>query len=92
MKFQLDKNQQNCLIIFNISVNFKNTKKVGHILESSLDVQSFYDPLYAILLMIKFKDDIQVVSQFPRLLGHPVVGYQTNKYQCMKRINLIIEH
>ena len=31
--------------MFNISVNFKETKKGDHILKSSLDFQSFFDAL-----------------------------------------------
>ena len=61
-KFQLIKNQQNC----------KNVKKVDHILESPLDIQSYFDSLYVISQLSQIKDDIQVVSQFPCLLGHPV--------------------
>ena len=51
--------------MFNNSVNFKDTKIVGQILES-------YYRLYAIYHLLEIKDDIQVVSQFPCLLGHPV--------------------
>ena len=34
--------------------------------------QSFFDALHVIQLLSKIKDDIQVVSKFPFLLGHPV--------------------
>ena len=54
--------------MFSISVNFKDPKKVDHILESSLD---FY-ALYVVYQLSEIKDDIEVVSQFPCLLGHPV--------------------
>ena len=40
-RFQFFKNQQNCSNV-NYSVNFKDIKKVDHILESSLDFQSFF--------------------------------------------------
>jgi len=62
--------------MFNISVNFKDTKKVDHILEISLDFQSFFDALYVIYQLSEIKDDIQAVSQFPCLLGHSVVNQQ----------------
>ena len=55
--------------MFNISVNFKDTKKVDHILESSLDA------LYVIYQLSKIKDDIQVFSEFPCLLGHSVESF-----------------
>ena len=58
--------------MFNISVNFKDTKKVDHILERSLDVWSFFDSLYVIYQLSEIKDDIRVISQFLCLLGHPV--------------------
>ena len=47
--------------MFNISVNFKNTKNVDHIFESILDVPSFCDALYVIYQLSEIKDDIQVV-------------------------------
>ena len=34
--------------MLNISVNFKDIKKVNHISESSFDVQSIFDKLYVI--------------------------------------------
>ena len=64
--------------MFNISVNFKDTKKVDQILESSLDFQSFLDALYVIYQLWEIKDEIQVVAQFPCLLGHPVDACWTN--------------
>jgi len=36
-------------------------------LESSLDVQSFFDAFYVSSQISEIKDDIQVVSQFPCL-------------------------
>ena len=48
--------------MFNISVSFKETKKVNHILERSLDVQSFFDALYEIYQLSEIKEYIQVVS------------------------------
>ena len=62
--------------MFNISVNFKDTKKVDHILKISSDFQSLFDALYVIYQLSEIKDDIQAVSQFPCLLGHPVVNQQ----------------
>ena len=41
--------------MFNISVNFKDTKKVDQILESSLDFQSFLDGLYINYRKLKTK-------------------------------------
>ena len=58
--------------MFNFSVHFKDTKKKGHILESSLDVQSFFDALNVIYQLSEIEDEFQFVSQFPCLLGHPV--------------------
>ena len=55
--------------MFKNLVNFQDTQKVDHILESSLDSPSFFDALYQLL---EFKDDFQVVSQCPCLLEHPV--------------------
>jgi len=52
-------------------VMFKGTKKVDHILESSTDFQSFLRHLSFINYRL-LKNDIQVVSKFPCLLGHPV--------------------
>ena len=43
--------------MFNISVNFKDTKKVDPILESLLDVESFFDALYFIYSLLEIKDD-----------------------------------
>ncbi len=51
--------------MFNNSVNFKDKKIVGQILES-------YYRLYVIYHLLEIKDDIQVISQFPCLLGLPV--------------------
>ena len=47
-----------------------------HILESSL-FQCFFDAFYVIYQLSETKDDIQVVSEFPCLLGHPL--YNTDK-------------
>ena len=58
--------------MFNISVNFKDTKNVNHILESSSDFLSLFDALDIIHQFSEIKDDIQVGSQIPCLLGHPV--------------------
>ena len=58
--------------MFYISFNFKNTKKKDHSSESSLDLQSFFDAFYVISQLSEIKNDIQVVSQFPCLLGRPV--------------------
>jgi len=49
--FQIIKTQ-----MFNISIKFKDTKKVDHILES------FFDALYVIYQLSEIKDDIQVAS------------------------------
>ena len=54
--------------MFNILVDFKD---LDHILESSLDVQSFLDIVYVVYQLSEIKDDIQVVSQFPCLFGTP---------------------
>ena len=51
--------------MFNISVNFKDTAKVAHILESSLDFTSLVDALYIIYQLSEIKDRVQVFSQFP---------------------------
>ena len=52
--------------MFNICfINFKDTKKVDDILASSLDFQSLIDQLSKVY---------QFGSQFPCLLGHPVIG------------------
>ena len=48
--------------MFSIYVSFKETKKVDHILERSLDVQSFFDALYEIYQLSEIKEYIQVVS------------------------------
>ena len=56
--------------MFNNSINLKGTKKVDHILERSLDFKFFFDELYVIYQLSEI--DIQVVSQFPCLLGPPV--------------------
>ena len=42
--------------MFKISVNFKDTKKVDPILESLLDVQSFFDALYFIYSSLEIKE------------------------------------
>ena len=51
--------------MFNISVNFKDTAKVAHILESSLDFTSLVDALYIIYQLSEIKARVQVFSQFP---------------------------
>ena len=43
------------LKMFNISVNFKDTKEVDHTLESSLDFQTYFDAVYH---LSEIKDDI----------------------------------
>ena len=48
--------------------NFKDTKKVDHILENSF----FFDEIYVIYQLSEIKDDIRFVSQFLCLLRHPV--------------------
>ena len=59
--------------MFNISVNVKCTKKVDPILESLLDVQSFFDALHAIYQLSEIKDDIQVsISMF---IGTPCMYF-----------------
>ena len=60
-RLQFIKNQQNYLK-FNITVNFKYTRKVKHNLESSLDFQAFFDARYVIDQLSEIKDHIQVVS------------------------------
>ena len=52
--------------------NFKDTKKVDPTLESLLDFPSFFEALHVLYQKSKIEDDIQVDSQFPYLLGHPV--------------------
>ena len=52
---------------------FKDTKTVDHILSSSLHFKSFFNALHVIYQLSEIKDDIQVVSQFLCLLGHPVI-------------------
>ena len=58
--------------MFNIFVMFKDTKTVNHILETSLHFKSFFDAIYVIYQFSEIKDNIQVVSQFPCLLGQSV--------------------
>ena len=65
--------------MFNNSVNFKDTKKVDHILESSLDFQSYFYEFFVIYQLSEIKDDSQVVSHFLCLFGLPVVRNQYNK-------------
>ena len=52
-----------------ISANFKDSKNADHILKTynlcMIHFLSFYQ-------ISEIKDDFQVVSQFPCLLGHPV--------------------
>ena len=43
------------LKMFNISVNFKDTKEVDNTLESSLDFQTYFDAVYH---LSEIKDDI----------------------------------
>ena len=59
--------------MFNISVNFKDTRKVDHILKSVLDVQSFFDALHDIYLLSEIKDDIQV--SIPMFIGTPCMYF-----------------
>ena len=65
--------------MLNNSVNFKDTKKVDHILESSLDFQSYFYEFFVIYQLSEIKDDSQVVSHFLCLFGLPVVRNQYNK-------------
>ena len=69
--------------MFNISVNFKDTKKTDHILESLLDFQSLFDAINIIYKFLEINDDIQVVSQLSRLLGHCIIERQ-NKTKVLK--------
>ena len=59
--------------MFQNLVDFKDTKKVDYILESSLDVHSSFDALYVIHQLSEIKDDIQVVSQFPLFIDTPCI-------------------
>ena len=60
--------------MFNISAKSKDTMKVDHTLEFSLEVQSFFLMHFMSFINIENQiDDIQVVSQFTCLMGHPVV-------------------
>ena len=59
--------------MFNISVNFEDTKKADHIFESSWDAQYlFWYPLIHDQLSDIVKTTFKVVSWFSCLLGHPV--------------------
>ena len=55
--------------MFNSSVNFKDTKKIDRILESSSDVQSFLNAIYVIYQLSEVKDDIQVRLLIPMFIG-----------------------
>ena len=43
-------------------------------MESSLDFKSFFDAFNEIYQLPEIKHEIHVVSQFPCLLGHPVLN------------------
>ena len=43
-------------------------------MKSSSDVQPRFFAFFAMHYISEIKDDFQVVSQFPCLLGHPVYG------------------
>ena len=58
----------------NISVNFKDTQKVDHILESSLDVQSFF--LMYFILFINYRKSKRRYSSrlsIPMFIGTPCI-------------------
>ena len=57
---------QQTVQMFNISVNFKDY--FGKVIRLSI----FFYVHSVIYQLLEIKDDIQVVSQFPCLLGHPV--------------------
>ena len=69
--------------MLNNSVNFKDTKKVDHILESSLEFQSYFYECFVIYQLSEIKDDSQVVSHFLCLFGLPVVRNQYNKIAAL---------
>ena len=60
--------------LFNISVNLKEIKNADHIGETYNHMIN----LLSVYQISENKDDIQVVSQFPCFLGHPV-GWCTNE-------------
>ena len=68
---------------------------LDHILESSLNFQSLFGALYTIYQLSEIKDDIQVVSQFPCLLGHPVIKLRLLiilNFLCYSHVNKWIIH
>ena len=70
--------------MFNISVNFIDTKKVGAILESSLDFKFTFDALFdALYQLSEIKAAIQVVSLFPCFIWDTL--YQKMVAPCIKK-------
>ena len=63
--------------MFNICVNFKDTK----ILKSSVYFQSLYDTLHIVYQLSEIKDHIQGIYLFECVLGHPC-----NKFKKYKEI------
>ena len=61
--------------MFYISVIFKITKKGRLHFGKLIRLKSFIDALNVIYQLSEIKDDIDVVSQFPCLLRHPVLYY-----------------
>ena len=61
--------------MFNISFNFKDAKKVDHILEISLEVQSIFDSPNVIYQLSKIKDDIQVLSLNSHVYWDTLYGF-----------------
>ena len=69
--------------MFNFSAIFKVTKKVDHILESSLDSTSFFDALNVLYQLSEIKDDMHVVSC---LLGHNYIMSSSRKKNLQSSI------
>ena len=68
----LIKNQKAAQMCNNNSVNSIETNKVGHILENSLGVKTYFINSMGYIYYWKSKTIIQVVFRFPCLLGHSV--------------------
>ena len=79
-------NHKEILQMFNISINFKDTKKADHILKISL--LSLYFVIYHYQLM-EIENDFQCRHLNPILLGHPV---QCSTDLNFKSESLIVYH
>ena len=64
--------------MISIFVHFKDGRRQTTFLKAHKTCILYFDTLFVIYQLSEIKDDFQVVSSFPCLLGHPVNRYILN--------------